>query len=129
MCPIGDTAAAHIGADAVEYLHRKPNAEHDPSRYGDDADKDHEENEDIDAGLGVKQEIAAHQPRNGTGRADGRDGGLRIESKLREIRSNTRDKVELEEGDMPHRVLKVIAKYPQKQHVTCKVHKACVYEH
>jgi len=129
MRPIGDAPHVTGHRKAAEHLQTEPDAQHDPSRDREDAEKDNEDEQHIDAGLGVKQQIAPHYPCNGPRGTDHRHEGGRVCRHLCQSGGKPRQKIEGQEPDMAHLIFEIIAKDPQKQHVAQKMQPSGMQKH
>ena len=128
MRPVGHAAGAGCGPDAADELHTEPQPQHDPRRDREDAEKDNEDDQNVDFRPWEKQKIAPHHPGN---RARGPDHGHPREWLCHNLAKPRRDatgEVEKQIAPMAHFIFDIVAEDPQKQHVTGQMHPATMQE-
>ena len=83
----------------------------------------------MDVHTRVQQHVGAHHAADCTRSANHGYRGLRIRADLQRRGTDAAQQVEEHEAHRPHRVLHVVAEYPQEPHVADDVQPAAVHEH
>ena len=133
MRPPGDSAGC-TGTDRErsetgEDLHHKPDPQIDNGRQADNTAEEENGDKSNHAGSGIKDEVSAHDRRNGAaGSQRGEDGGW-LKDILHQGCTESAQQIEKQIAERPQPVFDIVAEDHQEPHVADEVVPASVQEH
>ncbi len=133
MRPPGNSARStgtyREGCEAGEDLHHEPDPQIDDGRQADKTAEDEDGNKSYHPGGGVKDEISAHDRRNGAaGSQCGEDGGG-LKDILHQGCAESAQQIEKQVAEGTQPVFDIVAEDHQEPHVADEVVPASVQEH
>ena len=113
----------------AKQLHREPQAEQYPGRYGDPLKEDHDPDENVNVGLGIEQQVGAENPGDGTACPDHRHMRSIARKGLAQCCHDAATEIEKQKTQVPKRVFDIVAEDPQEHHVADQVEPTAVQKH
>src|SRR6516225_11037096 len=117
MGPESDARGSGCPREPAQKLHREPQTEQYPGWYVDNAKENHDPDENVNVGVGIKHQSSAEDPGDGAARPDHWHVRAVVRKGLAQRGHDAAAEIEKEIAPAPKHVFDVIAEDPQEQHV------------
>jgi len=124
--PRNATARRHVRDTTIHHLNQKPNAEKKVRRDLAHRNKNSNRYQSNNLRMGVIKEVAAENSSNCSRRSNERDRAVHARRCLRDVGTNTDEKIKEKVFDMAQSIFNVVAKYMEEEHVGDDMHPAAM---